>query len=94
MGSFDTLDGFRFNTRFGPYVIKVEKRVTSENEPRTESGTLKPSRDQNGPAKFFLIKVGQKEFLNPSFWQALADDCKEHVEDDSATGPLIRIYEG
>ena len=90
----DTLDGFRFNTRFGPYVVKVESRIAPVNDPPTETGTLKPSRGQNSPAKFFRIKVGHQEFSNQSFWQTLADDCKEHVEDDDATGTLIRTYEG
>jgi len=90
----DTLDGFRFNTRFGPYVAKVGSRISPVNELPTEIGTLKPSRGQNSPAKPFRIKVGHQEFSNQSFWQALADDCKKHVENADATGTLIRTYEG
>jgi len=38
-----TLDGFRFHTRFGPYLLKVEARVAPEDGPTTESGILGPS---------------------------------------------------
>jgi hypothetical protein len=91
----DTLDGFRFHTRFGPYLIKVEARVAPEDGPTTESGILGPSQGQHGPIKQFSIKFGLQELSNQSFWQTLGEDCKKHIEDDdNATGALHRTYRG